>query len=436
MAFHHHLHNLHTTTNSFCCCPPPAPPCHHPTPPCHHPPLLSPPTSDPFQVAAIVTQLLQTQTQTPLNYHLNSSRTHKNQKHPHHNNHENQDNSLLLSLLQRIDALESSLQKYSSSGFSLRDAAAKIIQAHFRAFLVHRSRTLRHLKDLASVKSALASFKSSLSRHAFVDFDSLSRNAMDLLHKLDSIQSGDKMIRDSKKTVTREIVEFLEIVDGVCVKRQQVLTRKMKSMRLVRNDSRATRDTKGFSGHNVSSKTRTVDNEEKKLMANLKERVEKIGRMTKALEEQEQEVYGDAENKGFKHVDDEDDDILDQIATKYRLNNEFNVKKNDQSSNAKKRVSFVEDGNLIRLNDTDGESRSSSRLVDVIEDSINGTHDEEEARSDGEGSSQSSEEMRKFRSDEVNEECDNQEEFTFSTTPEPATRANFSSRKPVVKISG
>lgn len=323
----------------------------------------------------------------------------------------------------------------------MRDAAARTIQAHFRAFLVHRSRTLRQLKDLASIKSALASLKSSLSRHAFVDFDSLSHKAMDLLLKLDSIQSGDKMIRDSKRTVTREIIEFLELVDGVCVKRHEVLVRKMKNMRLVRNDdNRAAHNTRGYSEHNVGSKVRNVDNEEKKLMANLKERVEKIGKMSKALEEQEQEVFGEAEIRGFKHVDDENDDILGQITSSYRLKDGLNAKKNAQSSNANKRVCFMEDGNLIRLYDMDGDCRSTSRLVDVIDDSAEGTHDEEEARSDGEGSSQSSEEMRKFKSDEVSEECNNQDvDFTFSTTPEPAkmeTRADFSLRKPGVKIVG
>ncbi|KNA10297.1 hypothetical protein SOVF_145740 [Spinacia oleracea] len=432
MAFHHphhHQQNLHTTAASYCCCQLPPPPS------CHHLPPLSPPTTDPFHVAAIVSQLLQSQ-----NHQNLQSQNHQNL---HPKNHQNQrpahqENPFIFSLLQRIDALESSLQKYSTSGFSLRDAAARIIQAHFRAYLVHRSRTLRQLKDLASIKSALATFKSSISRQAFVDFDSLSHNAMDLLHKLESIQSGDKMIRDSKRTVTREIVEFLELVDGFCAKRRQVLTMKIKSMRLARNDNIAARDTKEFSGHNVGSKTRTVDNKEKKLMANLRERVENIGRMAKALEEQEQEAFGDADIDEFKHVDDEDDDLLGQIASNYRLKNGLNVKQHAQSSNARKRVCFVEDGNLIRLYDTDGDSsRSTSRLVDVIEDSTKGTHDEEEAQSDVEGSSQSSEELRKFRSDEVSEECENQDEFTFSTTPEPAKmepRVDFMSRKPGVKI--
>ncbi|KMS99262.1 hypothetical protein BVRB_2g046310 [Beta vulgaris subsp. vulgaris] len=414
-AFHHHP-NHHNTTTAYCFCqsqpsPPPLP--------CH-PPLLSPPTTtttttttttDPFLIASIVAQLLSSPNpQNLYSQHINPTSISQNQRHPHQQSQQFHPHSPFFSLLQRIDALESSLQRFSSSSSSssrsfssLRDAAARTIQVHFRAYLVCRSRTLRQLKQLASIKSGLASIKSSLNFHGFVDFDSLSHNAMDLLLKLDSIQSGDKMIKDSKRSVTREIVEFLELVDGACVKRQQVLlTRKMRSMRLVRNDNRSVYESRGFSERNAGSKCRNVDSKEKKLIANLKERVEKIGRMSKLLDEQE--VFGDGKLKGFKHVDeeDDDDDTVGQVTSNYRLRNGLNMKKNAQSSNAKKRVCFVQDENLFRVHNNDGNCRSASRMVDVIENSSKETDDEEEeAESDGEGSSQSSEDLRKRRSDEV-----------------------------------
>ncbi|XP_057521757.1 BAG family molecular chaperone regulator 8, chloroplastic [Amaranthus tricolor] len=438
MAFHHqhnHQQNLHTTTTSICCCR--TRPCYPPPPPS---PPLSTPSTDPFLVAAIVSQLLQSPNpQNLYSQHIQTNSINHNQRHPHQDQtHQFHPHSPFYSLLQRIDALESSLQAFSSSGsssrFSLRDSAARIIQYHFRAFLVHRSRTLRQLKDLASIKSALASLKTSLSRHGFVDFDLLSHKAMSLLLKLDSIQSGDKMIKDSKRCITREITEFLELFDGVYVKRHQVLTRKMKNLRLVENDNRAFNGTRGFTERNAGAKSRNLSNEEKKLMANLRERVEKIGRMSKALEVKEQEVFGGNETKGIKDVDDEENNIIDKITNNYKSKNGLNMK-NAQSSNSKQHVCFVENGNLIRVYDVDRDPKA--RVVDVIEDSTKGALDEEEVLSDGEGSSydDSNEGTRNCGSDK---EFDNQdEEFTFSTTPEPLRidpRADFMSRKSGVNI--
>ena len=90
-------------------------------------------------------------------------------------------------------SLKSSLHHFSISSHyspppSLRDLAVRVIQTHFCAFLVHRSRTLRHLKELALIKSAFNSLKSSTSSETHFDYDTLSHKAMDLLLKLDYIQ--------------------------------------------------------------------------------------------------------------------------------------------------------------------------------------------------------------------------------------------------------
>lgn len=96
---------------------------------------------------------------------------------------------VISSLSRRIAALESSLRHHAASrSQSLRDAAARTIQTYFRAFLVRRSRTLRQLKDLASIKSAINVLKSSVSDNNPLDPLALSRKALHLLLKLDSIQ--------------------------------------------------------------------------------------------------------------------------------------------------------------------------------------------------------------------------------------------------------
>ncbi|KAK9699355.1 hypothetical protein RND81_08G169200 [Saponaria officinalis] len=376
MAYHHHHHqqNHHSTTQS-CCCQPQPPSYHslHPQPP----PPSPPPTFDPFLIETIVSQVLQSQTLLNHTHQLHS---------PHH---------FVPSLLRRLHHLETSLNNLSSSSsyppIYLRDAAARVIQTHFRVFLVRRSRTLGMLKLLARVKSTLNRLQSSFSLHGFVDFDSFSRNAMDLLLFLDSIQGEDQMIRDSKKSITREIVQFLEMVDGVCVKRHQVMTRKIKSMKLVKNDkARSGHISKGYSERAEGSKGRNVDeDEEKKLIENLRERVERIGKMSRELEK-------DDESPEFEHLGDEDK----HIKSKYGLNNGGSNKKKVPFSDGKKHVCFVEDGDKIRV----------GRDVDEMEDTSKGRQDEEEAHSDGGQSSSQSSEERSNRSYEVDAR---DKDFTF-----------------------
>ncbi|KAL2504996.1 BAG family molecular chaperone regulator 8 [Abeliophyllum distichum] len=137
------------------------------------------------------------------------------------------------SLVRRIAALESSLHRHSSSSSSqyLRHAAARTIQTHFRAFLVRRSRTLRQLKNLASIKSTLNILKSSVSENTGFDYEALSQKATCLLLKLDCIQGDDPMIRDGKRTINRELIKFLDFIDGFCGKRREISSRVVKNVR-------------------------------------------------------------------------------------------------------------------------------------------------------------------------------------------------------------
>jgi hypothetical protein len=105
------------------------------------------------------------------------------------------DQVVLSCLLRKIDDLESSLNKFSSfydkrrdRHSTLRDSAARVIQTHFRSYLVHRSISFRQLKELAMIKASFLSLKSSVSGKLIFPFKVVSRKATDLLLQLDSIQ--------------------------------------------------------------------------------------------------------------------------------------------------------------------------------------------------------------------------------------------------------
>ncbi|WOK99661.1 formin-like protein 13 [Canna indica] len=172
----------------------------------------------------------------------------------HQQLHQQQAYSPIYSLLHRVSALESSFPHLSpsplpfpppatkhqqrrpstpppppprstfssSSAPSLRDLAARRIQAAFRHFLLRRSQTLRHLKGLAAMKSRVAALRYALSDKDHVDRKALSEGAMDLLFRLDAIQSGDPMIREGKRAISRELTRILEFIDKVLVQEQHL----------------------------------------------------------------------------------------------------------------------------------------------------------------------------------------------------------------------
>lgn len=127
-----------------------------------------------------------------------------------------QSQSLIRSLLRRIAALETAIPGVSSSPppaemqaasplgrpaprrALLRDLAARTIQAAFRQYLVRRSRILRELKHLASIRSHLAVLRSSLSDKARISPKALYQRAADLLLQLDSIRvNADPEFRET-----------------------------------------------------------------------------------------------------------------------------------------------------------------------------------------------------------------------------------------------
>lgn len=161
------------------------------------------PSPPPDNLLHLVASYLQTQQQerkchdqtcsceTPSLRFNGIKRQHGQQKNvPRENDH-----IVLSCLLRKIDDLESSLNQFAASYdqrrnrySTLRDSAARVIQTHFRSYLVRRSIAFRHLKELAVIKSSFLTLKSSVSGKPHFPFKAVSRKATDLLLQLDSIQ--------------------------------------------------------------------------------------------------------------------------------------------------------------------------------------------------------------------------------------------------------
>ncbi|CAN1217228.1 BAG family molecular chaperone regulator 8, chloroplastic [Linum perenne] len=179
---------------------------------------------------------------------------------------------LVSSLIQRLDALESSLRQVSSTSvdeYPLRSAAARVIQAHFRSFLVRRSRNLRQLKVLASLKSAFNSLRSSISGKISFNFELVSEKAMDLLLKVDSVQGGDPMIRDAKRSISNDLVSFLELVDGFASRKKANVYKSTRKIGLVGCGRKS-------SAWNVCDGYGDASNNRKEIAEKLRHRVDKI----------------------------------------------------------------------------------------------------------------------------------------------------------------
>ncbi|XP_044467512.1 BAG family molecular chaperone regulator 8, chloroplastic [Mangifera indica] len=347
MASHHHNHHHTATTTSIGCC------CsnccsHHSAPP-------TPPSTD-LLLQTILSHLLQQRQQqkSPQEshyQHMTHNQTHQN----HHFHNQNQSfhhqeqypqaKLVLSSLISRIDALETSLQnfslssatynRYSSfSSCSLRDAAARVIQTHFRVFLVRRSRTLRQLKELALIKSSFNSLQLSVSKKNHLDFLLVSRRAMDLLRKLDSIQGDDPMIRDRKRSISRDLDKFLEFVDAFAV-RNEISCRGSKNVKLVRNDTVKSRFLRSNGGD--------FSKDQVNIMKKLGDRAEMTPGYSRVYKTEDEDV----ELEGFHQFIDEEKQENHRV---YGNKNGVLVKKHVVSQpKVKKSVSFAENGNVYRI---------------------------------------------------------------------------------------
>ncbi|KAK4776913.1 hypothetical protein SAY86_005601 [Trapa natans] len=350
----HHHHNLPPPPPTFasCCfcadCIPTS---------CCNPPLQSTlpagPSLDPL-VDCLIARLLQSPPPPPpppvLGHRLR--RRHLNSG-DHHHFHQQQ-SSLLSSLLYRIEALESSLHSLSiSSSPPLRDAAAQVIQAHFRSFLARRSRTLRHLKDLAAIKSSFLALKSSASniRNAHLNLVAVSEKAMNLLLQLDDIQNIDPMIRDGKRSISRDLDAFLEYLDQLAVKRHELLIEKSRKTVQV--------------AANRSNKSKIL-REQKELVDKLKDRVERIRGLSRVLGIKEEE---DVELEGFQNFSDDGEEKDTRLVHRIGLQ-----VAGSRTPRVKKRVSFADNRNVCQVisshpdhsSSGDDDTESRDNLVKVF----------------------------------------------------------------------
>ncbi|CAJ1831596.1 unnamed protein product [Sphenostylis stenocarpa] len=358
---HHHGHHHHhhqttppppppissssTITTTQCCCyhnPPNT--CCSSTLPQHH--LLQ----------AIASLLSQPQPHPifPSQQHYTKSKTHHSLNFPtqnRHLQHQEQTHSTISSLLHRIESLESSLNHYSRH--SLRHASASVIQTHFRSFLVRRSRTLTQLKRLASIKSTFNVLKSYFSNNAHVDFAALSLKAMNLLIELDSIEGCDHMIVDGKRSISRDLVRFLDAIEEVALKNHVFYVREAKTVK---------------SGKKVQKPRNAGDDERSKLLQNLRGRVEKLSRLCKVStnDEEDSECVEGIHDDGVTNV------LIGGSNEMSPNKNGVFLRKQGVQPGVKKSVRFAENGNIYEVYSgdvrcSDGSCSSSDEQGEVLE---------------------------------------------------------------------
>ncbi|KAI4389030.1 hypothetical protein MLD38_001295 [Melastoma candidum] len=334
MAYHHHHHHSPPPTaaapSCYCCYS--SPQTHIPAP---HPPQ-QPAQPDPLLVDAVVSRLLYLHSyQTPI----------KPQTHHAYPQYRPLGKTLdLSSLVDRIEALEASLLRFSCSAgsvVSVRDAAARVIQQHFRAFLVRRSRILRQLQDLAIVKSSYVALRSSVSSSSYLRFGHISRKVEDLLLQLDSIEEDDPMISEGKKSISRNLDRFL---------------------RYVNERSNDVLPTRSNSGQRTGSKGRKDDvtlRAQKEIVNDLRGRVKRIQKMSRVLEKGER--GGDVDLEGF-------DDFSDLEEKKHGVPVIGGIR--SLRNGAKKSVKFVKNGDAYKVISNSDEQSSPEEENDSGNDSV------------------------------------------------------------------
>ncbi|KAJ6683977.1 hypothetical protein OIU85_007650 [Salix viminalis] len=296
-------------------------------------------------------------------------------------------------------------------------------------FLVHRSRTLRQLKELAFIKSGFNSLKSSISTESHFDFKVVSHKAMDLLLKLDSIQGGDPMIRDGKRNV-----------------------------RALGNTSKA----RALNAKNGYGSCRDLTQSQKEIVEKLRKRVEKISGFSRVCENDQE----DAELEGFQQFVDDDDRELDRKVSVDGKRGVLLIRRGGQPS-VTKAVSFSENGNSYRvISDTDesaingdGSSNDGSDTIDDHGEAVEihfaetgerkgfskGAENDQEAHlEDGGGSAESSDSERNPRRNprnggdyESNGYCLNKDGSLVFSAPVPVkmeSRADMMKKRKAVKI--
>lgn len=141
------------------------------------------------------------------------------------------------------------------------------------------------------------------------------------------------MIRDGKRSVSKDLIQFLEYVDGLVLKRNKLLYKNAKNIRVLRNGS---------------SKPKVLRSKSGEVMEKLRDRVEKLERFS-TIEEGNDVV----ELEGFHQG-------IDEAENKNKnKNGELLLKRQGIQPKVKKTVSFAENGNVYRIISNGDEVNSS-----------------------------------------------------------------------------
>ena len=151
------------------------------------------------------------------------------------------------------------------------------------------------------------------------------------------------MIRDGKRSVSRDLVQFLKYIDGLALKSHKHLYKNAKNVRVLGNGSKA----------------RILRSNTGEMMEKLGDRVEKLERFSR------NEEGGDVELEGFHQVIGEGENPSISITGKggvcvtQNRNGGALLKRQGSQPRVKKTVSFAENGNVYRIISSGNEVNSS-----------------------------------------------------------------------------
>ena len=169
------------------------------------------------------------------------------------------------------------------------------------------------------------------------------------------------MIRDGKRSVTRELVQFLDFIDGVSARRHRLRNKPSWNTRTGQNASKS----RVLTGR-VDSNCRDSGADRREMMEKLRDRVEKIRGFSRVLEKDEEDV----ELEGFQHLSDDEENPSISIIEKGRVSEARKgilVKRKELQPRVKKNVSFAKNGNLFSVSGSTHEPVSAEDDPELVE---------------------------------------------------------------------
>lgn len=212
------------------------------------------------------------------------------------------------------------------------------------------------------------------------------------------------MIRDGKRSISRDLLLFLDYIDGIAAKEHKVYYRTAKNVRVVVNGNKSR-----VSG----SRFGEVGQDRREVVERLRNRVERIRGSPRVVRNEDED---EVELEGFCQVIDEVVNPRISINAKTGfcaspIRNEVLVKRQGSQPKVKKTVSFAENGNVYKVfsnvsrheNSSSGEgtltdeSVSSDDHGEIRENPCKETVNDQETQIENGESVQSSDEERSSR---------------------------------------